>query len=697
MNKIVLLLLIIITQTIALNAQQQVEDNNNEAGWSSNVVTSISDSIGGIIYETPLNKYTRLTKKHFGSNDAKAIEYSAAGLAEAKIQNDPNKKLYFLKHLGEAYYNIDSLEQAVKISNELLNYSRQLNAKAYEIAANNNLGKTYSKIEFYAKGLNYFKDLLKTSGGDAYLSEQRQALENIATINLVKNDLKSADSAVKKAIDLALQLGDTLSVIENYWKVHQILNLDGKEDTALLILKTNKTLIDTYNKPDLIYKNFTFYHKFYYEKEEYKKALLYADSSLNAVKAEDDFKKLQALAMLNKAKSMFKINPKDKKLPKLLEACTDLGVETNTETDLLDAYELLYILKKSGNKFKEALDYKEMVAQVRDSLNLERYVHQQKNASLRSQITQTENKLQNLFLEKLFEQKINKQITKFNQAMMALLALSLLLLILFWRSIRRKKRYTKELKEKVEEQTADLVTTNKELTRKNYELNKFNYIISHDLKEPIRNIISFTGLAKNKLNGNQNQKDLKDYIDFANTSASQLNILVQDILEFSKNGISDSKKEIINLDTLMQEVITASQKIISEKNATVSYNTLPSITSVKVPLFIIFKNLLENGLKYNQNENPTFEITYLGDGEAHEFLIEDNGIGIEPEYWNKVFDMFARLHSKGVYEGTGLGLANVKKLLMDMNGSIAIKSSELNKGTVFSLKLPKEVLSEQEA
>ena len=240
----------------------------------------------------------------------------------------------------------------------------------------------------------------------------------------------------------------------------------------------------------------------------------------------------------------------------------------------------------------------------------------------------------------------------------------------------------------VEERTQELQVANEQLQQANYELRSFNHIASHDLKEPIRNVGNYVGLIHRRLPAELKDK-LKDYFDIIHKSTSQLYTLIEDIASYSQLSNDDMRSlSTIDLTEMVGGIKAGLEAFIATKNGKVVYAELPSIESNSSLLFVILKNLIENGLKFNEAVSPTIKVDYQSGSSHHQIVVSDNGIGIDPEFHEHIFTMFKRLHSMGEYPGTGIGLAMVKLGVEKLGGTVAL-DSELGKGSSFTIELPK--------
>ena len=242
-------------------------------------------------------------------------------------------------------------------------------------------------------------------------------------------------------------------------------------------------------------------------------------------------------------------------------------------------------------------------------------------------------------------------------------------------------------------QETKLTQANKELIYTNKDLEQFAYIASHDLKTPLRNIVSFSGLLRKSLE-KRNYDDMKEYIDFIIRYGKSMNQIVSDALEMSQITKKTLSISQVDVQKIIEDVkLTLSEKI-DQKNVIVNYQNLPIMQGNKSQLEKLFENLIENSIKYNESEVPEISISYCTAIEGkHKLIVQDNGIGFEQKYADEVFKMFKRLHAIDEYNGTGIGLALCKKIVQTHGGSI-YASSEKGFGTRISFVIPKEIESD---
>ncbi|MEO6302127.1 MAG: ATP-binding protein, partial [Bacteroidia bacterium] len=217
------------------------------------------------------------------------------------------------------------------------------------------------------------------------------------------------------------------------------------------------------------------------------------------------------------------------------------------------------------------------------------------------------------------------------------------------------------------------------------ELLQFSYVVSHDLKAPLRAIFKLSEWIEEDFGANTHP-NLKKNLQLLRGRVFRLEALINGLLDYSKIGRTTAKKEIINTKELINETIDI---LTPPEHMKISIDgEMPVIETQKIPFQQIFFNLISNAIKYNDKENGIITISYKDRTKFHEFSIEDNGIGIDPIYHEKVFIIFQTLEARDKIEGTGIGLAIIKKSVEDMGGKVSLKSA-LGKGSTFTFTWPK--------
>ncbi len=360
----------------------------------------------------------------------------------------------------------------------------------------------------------------------------------------------------------------------------------------------------------------------------------------------------------------------------------ELAEKHNMTPDRIEAYREISKTYSEVNNYKQAYKFSEKYHDLRDStfieekanniLSLEKKYH--------SDLKDKENTVLRLQQEEQILQINQNRII--NKALFFILFLLGIVVFLAYRRYWDKIYAHNLLEDKVNERTEELRLMNKNLEKSNKELERFAYIASHDLREPLRNISGFAELLKRELKPQANS-NISEYLSFITDNTKQLSTLIQDILTYSKVNDKSEVLTAINPNTVIDDINKSLAHTIKEKKVKIFVkDNLPILKSSGQQVYFLFKNLIENGIKYNNNSFPRIDIVCNDLGDRYEFLVKDNGIGIDPEYSAKVFEMFTRLHDRNYLKGTGLGLSLCRKIVENHGGTIKVKSTE-NKGSSF--------------
>jgi signal transduction histidine kinase len=241
----------------------------------------------------------------------------------------------------------------------------------------------------------------------------------------------------------------------------------------------------------------------------------------------------------------------------------------------------------------------------------------------------------------------------------------------------------REARDRLDQQT-------KELERSNTELEQFAYVASHDLQEPLRKVASFTQLLERRYKGQLDER-ADQYIAFAVDGAKRMQGLINDLLSFSRVGRLTREHVQVGADVLVEQALANLSLAIEDAGATVTVAPdLPRVSVDQALMVGVFQNLVGNAIKFRGDEPPEIGIGLADAGTEWEFSVADNGIGIEPEYADRIFVIFQRLHPKDAYPGTGIGLAMCRKIVEHHGGRIWLDTS-VPVGTTFRFTLPKIV------
>ncbi|MFK8009956.1 MAG: ATP-binding protein [Saprospiraceae bacterium] len=617
-----------------------------------------------------------------------------------KYSYEDHQKLTF--HIEESK---KLLSKGIKISKDVeLSFSIKL--IDYELGQHNYV-KAYQLLKDF-KYLTELKNISQKLKNEYYYTE--------GFILMKLGDLEFAQKSYYKLLDDAEEQKDTFLSIQALYSLGQLFESEKDyENSEKYFLKTNKIEQEFFkNKKDLTY-TYLELSNIYILKEDYEKASLYNELGLDAI---DEYQKSMKLSfLLNQGEVALKKN-KILGAQKSYNSAFQIASELQSKSEIEYCLEFKAKLLNAQGDYKKALNiYENFIAEdSKESLltTLEWYKEAHKTSdklgnykkayqymvqvnTMKDSMANQKKMQQTEFLKIKFDsdhkEKENQilaaqvaQKDSQNKFLYAIATLFLFGLLFVFGAFFQKREYNLKLKKEVESRTKDLENANIMLSKSYEELDQFNKILSHDLKEPLRSIVGFSTLAKKKINA---ESKISEYLNIIGNSGKQLHQLIEDVSVFQKIG-NDAKKppEDADIQYMMNDIVESVSILLMEKKGKVKFNNLPTIKTHKLFLFLVFKNLIENGLKYNESAFPLIKVTYFEQNRTHYFQFKDNGIGIAPQFQDRVFGMFKRLNDRGTYSGSGLGLSICKKMIGKLNGDIRIVQSEEGKGSTFQVSFP---------
>ena len=232
----------------------------------------------------------------------------------------------------------------------------------------------------------------------------------------------------------------------------------------------------------------------------------------------------------------------------------------------------------------------------------------------------------------------------------------------------------------------ELKRTSAELARSNAELERFAYVASHDLQEPLRMVASYTQLLSKRYAGRLDERADK-YIAYAVDGANRMQALIRDLLAYSRAGKGGREFRRVDSEEVARRAVANLEAARRATNAVIEIGPLPTVEADAVQLGQLFQNLVSNSLKFRSAAPPRVDISAERAGAFWRFRVRDNGIGIAPEYQQRVFLVFERLHTQAEYRGTGIGLALSRRIVENHGGQLTLESVP-GQGSTFSFTLP---------
>lgn len=580
--------------------------------------------------------------------------YNQSNQAEAFRHIKEIKSLPAIDTLSEAYQSILRIEATI-----MMNMGEHLKAE-----------KVINQLLSYHEGTQNYKGIALSN----YLMGNHQ---------FYQDNLSSAITYYEKAKDAYEKNGDRVGAIRSYDALGYVYFTLGKMEQSIAYSQRALAEIKQFNKPYLNGNILINLSEKYIALKEYNKAIPYLQKAKSIADSIDhDLLKIDAtrqLGIIYAAQNKIDLAEKN-----FLES-KKVALNGNYRDRLERLFRTMQQFYLEQDQYTKAYKYLELATQLKDTIinteNLKQLNYYR--TSFEFQEKNAENAALALALQK-----------KQNQNFLLLFTAIAALFLLIWAisSNNQKIQYNKALEVTVHNKTSELQLINQQLLESNQELEKFAHIASHDLKEPLRNIISFIKLLQKRLPDKISAEN-KDYLSFVSNSAFQMYHLVENILEYSSLENRPIHLERVDIARVIQEITALLQISLNEKGAVVYVATpLVPILSNYSQLFVLFKNLIENALKYNNSDQPQIAIFYQELDNQHQFAVKDNGIGIAPEFHHQIFKMFKRLHNRSQFKGSGMGLAICAKIVRKLRGKIWVESLE-NRGSTFYFSLPKLPLS----
>ncbi len=611
----------------------------------------------------------------FSSNLSVLFSQSPDQITEedlAKMPRDSTK----MRLLSDLAWEIKAKEsaKALEYVNEALEIATTLNLTKGKADITHDKGMVYWYQGNYEQASKFFFDALaqrEKLGDKLGLS---RSYNNIGNVFFHQEDFEQAFEYYNLGLEMRKELNDSVGLIYSYNNLADVALKKKDFDGALKNYKVAKSYGEaTGHKGGLsfVLQNMGLLYR---EKAQVDSALYYFNNSLPLAQAIEDKNKVSFL--LNQIAQIELENRNYKKALDLGQRSFRYGNEAGAKDKMRDACEILSMAYSGTGDYEQAflemqkfnkLD-EEIAGEDKEKAIIEitsKYETAKKEAEILSQKTEL---LEN-------EKKVNR-LTIFIFVLI-FLTIVLVALGLFFR-YRLQIQNAKMLRQK----NKQIEAQNEKLIRSNSALEQFAYVASHDLKEPLRNISSFSSLLKRNYESKLD-KTGKDYIEIITKGVRHMSSLLEDVLAYSRLTQNTlTRDEEINMNDVVASVKETLEQVIDEKNVLITADDLPKVKSNSIQMYQLLQNLISNGIKFNNKTKPTVHVGYIREKGQHHFTVSDNGIGINKEYENKIFQIFQRLHKKEEYTGTGIGLAICERIVKQHGGEIWLESEE-EKGSTF--------------
>lgn len=603
----------------------------------------------------------------------------------AKEALEKAETIHYQKGMARAY----NLIAIVEMSNGNNNKAIFHNAKCLGIAetiqdkfligaSTNDLGNLYSYKGDYKTALKYYQRSLKVSREENDILGINFTLNNIG---LIHEDLGNIDKAMQyyeNATEIGLQSKDPMVLAGCYSNMGRIHEKKGDLEKALAL--EQKALKIALNANDKWSASYSYMSIGYYQHKK-EMAELAEKNYEKAVEIAEDFGDKGIISTCRAA--LAEIKNEQKKYAEAImngEIAQSIFKEMdNMDSTALHLNDVLATAYAGKGDYKKAFELMKAYNELRDSVMSKD--NRQMIAALETEFSTNEKEVENKHLKT--EQEKNRKMMIQQKAIIIISGGLLLTMIFLGASIYRSSQFRKQNIIQLEQKVAERTKT---LAAANVSLERFNYIASHDLKEPLRSISSFTDLLGQQTN--PKDKKAQEYMSFIKRSTSRMYQLVNAMLEVSRYKKIKPTFQEVKIHEIIDAIKEDLSQYISERNAIVEYTYLPKARTDASLMTLVFQNLIKNGLKYNESTIPFIKI-YAEETETEQiFCFSDNGIGIKAEYKAQIFEAFRRLHHYEKYSGTGIGLFISKDIVDLHNGRIWVEDKK-NGGSIFKVALPK--------
>lgn len=650
------------------------------------MIDHLKDKLQGPLPEKEqIDILNQLAYEYYQVDIEKTFEYCRKALDQAKAIDYQKGIAQASKYLAIGHIVRKNFLQAIELDQVALSIAREIDEQKLIAQTLNSLGLSYESLGFTEKAITHYFEALEYAQRNPddrmtcfiyrnlgylhdHLGEEQKAIN---FFNKSAEVAKQSDHHMIKYIP-DLNLGNYYIKNNQFNKALNHLNssyqLCSNNYAKATVLNTISNLYEKQGKWELA--------------EDYQnKAIAVIEASGNRDQLED--------IQLSLAQTLIHQKKFHETISLLCEVSENKNDNTSYSFNDKKRHQLL------AQSYHQVQDYSNAIVNYQKLIGIQDSLYDrgklELTAKLEAKFRIQEKENENAYLRAEQEQNriiLAQQNRTTNYIILLALLISIIALLLF-KAYRDNKLFNQKLQKQVAIQTKALKNTNAQLKHSNIELERFAFIASHDLKEPLRNISNFSSLLETKLSAIKDKPPIKDYLHFIKTNAVQMNDLIEDVLEYSRvNGDRNTYTNETNLKKLINQV---EQSLISEieqdQVTLVIDQASPNFFTIESHLFLVLKNLISNGIKYNTSPQKEIHVSYQDLDNYHQFCVQDNGIGISPKYKDQIFEMFKRLHNRDKYEGTGLGLAICKKIITNLGGQIWFESSGL--GSQFYFTIPK--------
>jgi len=663
----------------------------------------------------------------FASNNK--IDSLLAIYESSMDNNDSSKEIEATLLLAKAYFHKEQYQQAIKYGKKTISKAKEINDEKGLGKGYYQLGLTYNRSSNYSEALHAFMECIKYPLDENEDMSISKAYSRISSIYRSLGEYEKAYSTEMKVLSVFEEKKDTTAIAGCYYNIGTIFFYQEQFGASLQNYQKSFDLVKALNQPRLQYSCLGGLGSVYSALEQHGKANEYNLAALELAR-EINYKtgigyslgnlahqrlsegnRKEALNLWQQSLEIKKeindnwgvcgalssigtiameVKNYNKALSNFKEALK-IAVEMDSKSRQSELNKKLSELYGAIGKSKESLKYLKEYVKLKDIILNEKTVEEMGRSRGKYEVQKREHEIS--MLKK--ENELLGATEKIQKLQIYLFAIAGFFLLMFVGWFMKQLKFSRSMNELLEEKNDllnskndEINTSNERLEASNQNLTQFAYVASHDLKEPLRMIHSYTTLLKRKY-GSSFDETGHEFMFFITDAVGRMQTLLDDLLDFSRADNSMKDADLIDVNDVTTMVEANLRHRFEENSSTLILNkeSFPVVRAHRTQLVQLFQNLISNGIKFRGAEDPIVTVNCIKKEDKYVFSVEDNGIGISEENKDKVFEMFRRLHTKEEFEGTGIGLATCQRIVNSLGGEIWL-TSEVGKGTTFFFSIP---------